>query len=450
MKEKTYDEYLKMAYEAINTKQTIYKKLFEYYDGVQPLVYSTERLREAFDRVTARFTQNWLSVVVDSVTDRLVLKGFNHEDKEVNNLLDTIWREQGLNLDASDLHEAAAIVGEAFIIIDKDLEGKTEVYYNDPRMCHVFYDPNHPKKKLFGAKWYADLNNNYMILFLPSATVYYETGSGGAVSGVNAFVQKMVKKNIGGDLPIKIFQFKIKSQIEGILTLQDAVNKLFADMMVTGEYGAFPQRWVISNADIGLLKNSPNVIWDIPAADGEGQATQVGQFTPADLNNYFVSIDKVAGSMAIISRTPKHYFYSTGSNISGEALIAMESPLVKKVQAIQERLSSSWQDVAEYICYLNGKTVEKTAIEVVWGGIEGLQPLTQSQTIKTSVESGIPLFTQLRRSGWANDEIDQLIKDREDEQKRAADLKKLLMDEAQIRSSSQNPGEEIDSDLENA
>jgi adenylate cyclase len=55
-----------------------------------------------------------------------------------------------------------------------------------------------------------------------------------------------------------------------------------------------------------------------------------GERSPLDrttLANALTAIDKMASTIAIITRTPKHYFYSQGGDPSSEALIAMEAPL---------------------------------------------------------------------------------------------------------------------------
>ena len=62
---------LELAYKALSDKQLAYDRLWSYYDGDQPLVYSAQRLKELFRDISARFTENWCQVVVDSVLDRL-------------------------------------------------------------------------------------------------------------------------------------------------------------------------------------------------------------------------------------------------------------------------------------------------------------------------------------------------------------------------------------------
>ena len=61
---------LDVAVAALTAKKRRYDALWRYYDGEQPLVYSSEA-QEIFSGLEARFTENWCAVVVDSVLDRM-------------------------------------------------------------------------------------------------------------------------------------------------------------------------------------------------------------------------------------------------------------------------------------------------------------------------------------------------------------------------------------------
>ena len=67
---------LQVAVTALTAKKTRYDLYYRYYDGQQPLVYSSEKLREIFSGLDARFTENWCGVVVDSVLDRMELRAY--------------------------------------------------------------------------------------------------------------------------------------------------------------------------------------------------------------------------------------------------------------------------------------------------------------------------------------------------------------------------------------
>jgi hypothetical protein len=443
---------LERAFKALDGKLERYNALFQYADGNQPLIYSTNRLREAFDSLNARFTQNWCSVVVAAALDRILLKGFDLDQGALRETLEGIWNDNQLGLEAEQVHEAALITHEAFIIAWPDEAGKVQAFYNDPRLCHVFYSADNPRRKEFACKWYVDEGSRrwHLTLYYPDRLEYYVTKSRTSrPTSYTAFEpnpERPTARNDYGIIPVFHFRTSSRSQngeLDNILTLQDAVNKLLADMMVAAEFGAFRQRYIISNADPGslkTLKNAPNEIWSIPAGDGVGQQTQVGEFPGADLDRYLNAIDKLANSIAIISRTPKHYFYNAGASLSGEALIAMEAPLNKKVARLQESFGIIWQELAAFLLRLSGKgEVDQTSIKPVWAPAQSIQPYTEALTRKTAVDAGVPLITQLRREGWSNADLKQMESDQQEARAKSTSLAAAVLQQVRTQQEQQNP-----------
>ena len=122
--------------------------------------------------------------------------------------------------------------------------------------------------------------------------------------------------------------------------------------------------------------------------------------------------DSISAAIGIISRTPKHYFYSQGGDPSGEALIALEAPLNKKCMRHIARFTPTWQEVAAFLLHLSGKETKVTEIVPVFEEPATVQPLTQAQVRQFDVTSGIPLTTSVRREGWTEAEIKQMEEDR--------------------------------------
>lgn len=443
---------LQRAFAALNGKVSEYDKLFNYAEGIQPLVYSTQRLIEAFRDIRAHFQQGWCSVVIDAAMDRIVLKGLAALDADQTRQLAQVWHGNQVQLEAYEAHRSALITGEAFVIVWKNEAGEFEIYYNDPRLCHVFYEADNPKKKEFAAKWYADESEGTwrMTLYYEDRLEYYSSNSKDRPSTARSFhpdEEAPVAPNPYGEIPVfhlRTSRSGAKSDMNGILSLQDAVNKLLADMMVAAEYGAFKQRYVISNADTGALKNSPSEIWSIPAGDGVGQQTQVGEFSETNLGMYLDAIDKLASSIGVISRTPKHYFYTAGANLSGEALLAMESPLVKRVVQREENFSPTWQEIGAFILKLeSNQVVEPAEIMTVWAPPSTIQPRTEAETRQLAVTAGLPLITQLRREGWAESDIKMMQQDQADQQSaNTADVGSSLLT-AMRKLDSTNPAESV-------
>ena len=428
---------LELAYNALQGKQKAYDRLWGYYDGDQPLVYSAQRLAELFRNVNARFTENWCAVVVDSVMDRLNLGRFQvADDERATDLLNDTWLRTEMGLDSDDAHLAALVTGESFVIVWREDGGDLQAYYNDPRMCHIEYDPENPRQKLWAAKWWRVGPQWRLTLYYPEQLQYYYSTDEYLTAGYNAFkpMPDPIAVNPFGQIPV--FHLRTERRVvkgelgESITDLQDAVNKLLSDMMIAAEFAALPQRYVISQMDPGQLKNAPNEIWMFPAGDGTGQPTAAGQFAAADLTNFGTQIDKLSTAIGIISRTPRHYFYAQGGDPSGEALIAMESPLNKKVGKRIERFTATWQKVAAFMLSLQGLDVDPMQVTPIFDVVETVQPMTESQIREGNVRAGIPLTTTLRREGWTDAELEQMAEDRAAEQLAQADLARAYLDQA--------------------
>jgi len=382
-------------FKAVSDKYTMY---FNYYDGDQPLRYSTKRLEDVFEQKLVKFRQNWCAVVINAVMDRMELYGWTAANEGVNNLLSDLWASSGLALEATEVHESALICGESFLIGWQDDGQPLEFYYNDPRRC---------------------------------------AGTG----GFRAFQLDVTETNPYGVIPV--FHFRnalrtIKSDLKSVTELQDAVNKLLCDMLVTAEFAAFPARFVISNADIQQLKNAPNQIWDLPGSVEGQQDTQVGSLAAANLENYSNQINEIAASIAIITNTPKYYFESSRAAISGEALITMESPLVKKVEQKRELFGNTWQEVAVFALMVSGQTVAKADVQPQWGEAESNLPLTETEVIKNYVDAGLPLKSALRLAGYTAAEIETIEQEIEESEQRHKDLAELYIQAARDKSASED------------
>jgi hypothetical protein len=169
-----------------------------------------------------------------------------------------------------------------------------------------------------------------------------------------------------GDAPnpygrIPLFHFRpdrrmVKSDLSAVLPIQDAIDMLNLNMIVASEFAALNQKYIVSNADFSEpLRNAPGMIWNFPKGDNTDEPTQVGSFAAADLDNYLKAIDAKLSHLAAITRIPKHYFFQQGGDPSGEALITMESPLVKKVRDRIDRFSVVWRQVALFLLELAGQ-----------------------------------------------------------------------------------------------
>jgi len=425
---------LERAYAALAGKNATYTTLWSYYRNQAPLTYTNERLKEVFRNLDARFTENWCAVVIDAVADRINLSGCQVQGAAQKDL-DALWDANDLSVVADDAIEAALICGESFVVVWPNAAGQVRAYYNDPRLCHVFYDEADPYTVTLAAKWYNTADGKRrIVLYYPDRLEFFtSTVKSESVTAASAFQadNPPSENNPFGEVPVFHLRTRhdIRSELENVVPLQNGINKLLADMMVSAEFGAFNQRVFVTNADTRSLKNAPGQIMTLPAASSDEEATQVHSLPASDLKSYLDAIDKLALSIGIITRTPRHYFYVQGGDPSGEALIAMEAPLVQKCNDYIARFRTTWRNVAAFMLKLAGQTVDPTAITPRFDNPQTVQPRTQADIRKMGVDAGLPLVTALRREGWTDAEIAQMEKDRDaDSSRQQATLASALVD----------------------
>lgn len=410
---------LKLAYDALRAKQGHHNTLWNYYHGRQPLRWASKKVSEVFGADQADYVCNWCLPISDAVSNRLVLNGFQVSDNpEQTERLAALFESTGLALDADGLHQEASVTGEAFVIAWKD--GDTvEAYQNDGRSVHLFYREDKPREKRFAAKWWGEGEHLRMTLYYSDRLEYYRSTK--KASELADFDAKSWGKIDEAENPfgvVPVFRFAVNAtgggDLDNALSLQDIVNKHLSDLVVASEFTSFPQRWMISRADFPEkgLPISPSELWKVPPAEGEDQPVSMGQFQAADLDNFLKSMDHAAQSLAAITSTPRHLFWGQSGTPSGEAIAALEAPLIRKVQRYQHRLSATWRQLAAFLLTLDGQTIEReSAIVPVFDDPRTAQPLTESMTLQNDVSSGIPLANALRDRGWTAEDLAQLEKD---------------------------------------
>lgn len=421
---------LQFAKDKLMKDRTDIRQYREYYEGEQPLVYSIEKLAEIFGRSTlVTYIQNWCAVVVDSALDRISFGGWDSKSQASNDKLDTFFKANDLKRVSRKIHEDAAVAGAGYAIFDQTDFG-LRLFRNDPMNVTVIYDEAEPDKMKYAMKLWQELDwgeNQVkavrLNLYYPDVIEkYYALGEADSMGNFELFDEVT---NPYAEIPVVHFK-PAHLELKNVLTLQDAINKLFSDMMVTGEFNAFRQRYIITNTDVSELKSNPQSIWRIPKGDTSEETTQVGEFSASDLNMFLNAMDKLANSVAIISRTPKHYLMNAGASLSGEALHVMEAPLIKKCQQHIDSFTTGWEKVAKFV------VPDEENLSTVWDKVETELPTETTEAQKNLVEIGIPLTTVLRKHGWSDDEIEALKKDIEEQKKEQANLASQALELARL------------------
>lgn len=422
----------KLLFQAIQKKQAGIATLYKYYDGDQPLRYSTARLQEAFGDDWVYFAQNWCGVVVDTSLERLQLMGMDSEEEGTKEALKTIWAELDMEQVAMDAHQAALVASEAYVIPWKNQDG-LQCFFNHPSMVHVLYDANDPRKKVAAGKlWQDEVTERWLMNVYAVDRILYYRSLGKTANAYTDFEQIHEEPNPYKVVPV----FSLRpggargagELKRAIIAAQDALNKAISDLMVGSEFASFKQRVVIANSDLKKIKNTPGTYVRLPPAPQGEQPVSFGTFEEEDLGNVLRVVEKWADYIAIVSRTPKHYLWGEGAGVSGDALIAMEAPLVKKAKRYQRRLNPAWQDIAAFLLELSGaKSIDKEKIVPQWEPAETVQPLARAQTMQSIASSQqISAPTAAELAGYSMAEVQKIRDDAEKKDKMLSSAEREL------------------------
>ena len=425
---------LKNALAIFKAKDALFTDRYAYYDGDHRIKYSTERLRKAFEKIDVFFAENWCGVIVNAVLERIGLQGWTTEDAGLQTKLRDLWSAMAIQRDSADVSEAAIVCGEGYIIADRP-DKELNLFYNDPRMSHLFYETSNPKKKRAGVKiWKRDDGRYELCLYYPDRISAYTSIKEGKFPADGRDMEPDTQRSGPNDFQeVPVFHFRLhRRKVVGDLTrdicsLQDAENKLVADLMASSEFNTFPERIYITAQKIANLKRSPGMKTRLAPAPKDVQPVSVEELGGSGLQQFIPPLERFANSMAVISRTPRHYFFSTGGNVSGDALIAMEAPLVAKAETYRESLGETWQEIGAFVARENGMAIPLSAIQPSWKPSATVQPVARATEIQSLVAAGMGLESACRVAGLGEDEIQKIMKEKQGvDNQLAADAKAAL------------------------
>ena len=193
-----------------------------------------------------------------------------------------------------------------------------------------------------------------------------------------------------------------ESELAQVIPVQDAVNKLIADLMVASELSAVRQRWATGMAipkdpetgqPIEPFENAVKRLWVNPDKD-----VTFGEFGTTDLSNITKAIDMFVMHLSSQSRTPPHYL-NTGSTagLSGESIKAAETGLVAKTNAKKLGYGDFWETVMRLAHKIAADTDgDAVDLETIWRDSESR---TESEHID-AVGKKRQMLGISRRQAW--------------------------------------------------
>lgn len=394
------------------------ERLSDYYEGRHPLAFATSKYREAFGRLLKPLRDDWMQIVVDAAVERLTVDGFRFGEAGEDGDRDawSIWQANSLDARSVMAHTEAVKLGRAYLVTGPGEAGEPpRIITEHPLRAAVEEDPARPDHRLAGLQRFVDpFGVEHCIVWTPEARWEWTRSATtrqpqeAPVAGAWELVSE--GENPVGRVPIvalpnrpSLSRPEGRSDLAGVIPLQDAVNKLIADLMVASEFSAFRQRWA-TGIEIPTDPESGEALADqwISAISRvwtvEDEGAKFGEFSATDLRNYTEATETLIRHIAAQTRTPPHYLLGEVINTSAEALKAAEAGLVSRVRMKQLGMGDGWEEAMRLAFAWQGdleRAADKAA-EVIWRDPE---TRTQAETVDAATKLatlGVP-----REALWA-------------------------------------------------
>lgn len=334
--------------------------MFEaYYVGLHRPPYEPDTATREFWALAHRAVTNLTRLIVNTMTQRLVVDGFRPSNTSVENAPQwEWWQANGLDARQKALYDESAKHGySGCMVLPGEMEGKPV-----PVM-----KPVSPREWWIGFEDYSD---DWAFLGLkqpgrrPNET--YEVVDTDQVWHVlDERARYVVRYSTAGDVAIEselvhdlrhvpIVPFRNSwnltrypdGEIEPIVAIQDRLNQSVFDLLVAQTYAAAPQKWatglVLPTDDVGKpivdLRAFAKSLWMT-----SDENAKFGSLPEANLANIVRAIEQALRMYGLSSQTPPHYLLGDLVNLSAEALLAADTTLAKKVNDHQILYGEAWE-----------------------------------------------------------------------------------------------------------
>lgn len=429
-----------------------------YHRGRTHLEFASDQFRKFHGDRYRNFSDNWVQVVADSPVERLTVtgiqpSGMTEADKESWR----VWQRNALDADSQLGFQGAVISGRSFVLVwgNPDDESTPEVTFEDASQCIIAYEPGSRRKRRAALKRWDDGTRSYATLYLPDSVWKFERGPLGTPDKspqeqqIDEEFARWELRDIGsepnpqpnpmGVVPMVELPNRPAlvdepiSDVAGVVAMQDAVNLTWAMLFTAMDYASFPQR-IVTGAEVPevpILDSNGQIIGSKPvdlekfAVDRvmwfTGDNVKTDEWTAANLDAYTKVIEVAVGHIAAQTRTPQHYLIGKMANLSGDALLAAETGLVKRVQEKQIWFGQALREMFRLIALAQGDDDKADAIaggRILWADAESRSVAQMADMLLKLKQVGFPFEWLAARFGLTPTEVSDLMtmRDREAEQ----------------------------------
>jgi len=234
-------------------------------------------------------------------------------------------------------------------------------------------------------------------------------------------------EHAAGEVPIVRFGNRLdsrgwsQSEVGLVAPIQRRIIQTVADRLLVQRAAAWKQRWVAGisvDTDDNGKAIPPFEVGVDQLVVSEDPNTKFGEWNASSFREHLEAVEADIRAAAAITQTPPHLLSPMSiSNISADALIALEAGLTAKVQERQQNWGESWEYALRIGGRMVGMDVPETA-ETVWVDLERRSDAQRIDGATKLRSIGLPMGYLLERLGLSPQTIERVLDEQRAEQQR--------------------------------
>lgn len=372
-----------------------------------------------YKELAGRVQTPWLSLVVTSVVQGLIVDGYRRVDADDNSSAWDIWQANGFDRRQVSVHRAAITYGTSYVTV---LPGITmsggpmpALRGVSPREMMAFYkDPANDDWPTMALR-VNQLPDGKRLIRLYDATDIYELVDSDLVSitGHDIGVCPVVRYNNLLDL-----EGRADGEVEPYIATAGRIDQTTFDRLVVQRFSS----WVVRTIAGMSLTETVDSTGETPQAAkmrlrvedllvAEDSDTKFGSLPASDLQGFIAAREADIRDLAAASQTPAHEMLGSLANLSAEALAAARASATAKISERKITLGESHEQMLRLASFVAGDlegAADYTA-QVRWRDTE-IRSLSQAADAlgKLATMIGVPVEMLWEKiPGWTDTDVER-------------------------------------------
>jgi hypothetical protein len=417
MAEKTSEWWRDRLLKALVVQSDYVEQMEAWYEGMHPLPAADASNSDLYRRFQRMSQTNLLEQVVNAPATRMSVDGIRvGQSTDADEAAWEIWQRSGMDSAQTMLFPTALACGIGYISVWPDESGRPVMSPEHPGQVAHETEPGSLRDVAAAVKVYEDDAAELWHCTLWTKTEIVSWTSGGEWESWSAWKELSRESNPYGIVPMlpmlnrPTLRGSYSSEMTNGIPIQRRINQTLLNMLVAEEAVAFPQRWatgleIQKDADgtpVRPFKSGPDSLWV-----SEDEGVKFGEFSESNFEGYLKAIAADVESLSAVTSTPTFALSSKFSvPPSAEALTAMESSLVKKVEAKQRLFGETIEDAFRLAFrILDDPRQDAVDAEVMWADPTIKSDAVVADWVTKAASVGVPQEALWEKLGASPQEI---------------------------------------------